>query len=79
MLTLFLVKRRANPQLPDYDTLVACVVAARTPEEARLEAQRHKGDEGADVWMKPSTKVTVIGQAVPGLKAGLVCKDFTNG
>jgi hypothetical protein len=79
MLTLFLVQRAENPNMPEYDSMHACVVAAPYAGAARRIAAQHKGDEGADVWQHHTTTVTVIGRAVDGLPEGLVCRNFVNG
>ncbi len=62
-----------------YDTAQGFVVIAATPKAAREIAQSNAGDERVydKIWMNPETaKITRLGPALAGCKAGLVLRDF---
>jgi hypothetical protein len=76
---LWLIKQSQNN---GYDTFDSAVVAAELEEDAR---QTHPGSgewgESYPVWADTPEQVTVelIGDAVPGIKAGVICASFNAG
>lgn len=76
MMYIYLVERA--DQAGD-DEQRAVVVVADGEDIARGLAAARCGDEGPALWRVSSTVVTLLGLPVPGLDAGVKCRDFNAG
>ncbi len=84
-MNLYLISQSANRR---YDTYDSAVIAAKDEQDARLTHARH-GPLPADhkhwtyyysTWCKPGdVTVELIGEAVEGTKAGVICASFNAG
>lgn len=76
---LYLLKRR-NVTGYDYDHARSMVVAAVEPAQARRLASEECGDEGKAPWLDAkAATLRRIGVAGPGVRAGVVLRDYNEG
>lgn len=66
-----------------YDTYDSAVVAAETEDGARWTHPGHplcKHSDNEPNWVKPKdVNVKLIGEAAPGIEAGVICASFNPG
>jgi hypothetical protein len=65
----------------DHDEMSGLVLVAETESDARQIAHDgSRGDQSPDAWFAPTTTVTAIGEALPGLESGtVILTDFLEG
>jgi uracil DNA glycosylase len=74
---LFLIEQNENC---GYDTFDSAVVCAKTAKEAKQINPSEGSIFSEHEWTDPkNVKVTLIGRATPGVKAGVVCASFHAG
>jgi hypothetical protein len=75
-MNLYLITRGDDNE-STYDANTAHVVAAGSPEQARIVAYKvGTGDENRNVWFAPTTTVVQVGTALPGTESGIVLTDY---
>lgn len=82
-MNLYLISQTVND---GYDTYDSAVVAAKSPKEAsRIHPggqlyQKEIDDLNSSVWTAPDrVSVKLLGTAVKGQKAGVICASFNAG
>lgn len=78
-MNLYLISQDVND---GWDTYDSAVVAAKSEQEARSihPSGRESSPTWDQTWTSPTNvKVELIGKAVPGTKAGVICSSFNAG
>lgn len=74
-LNIYYLTRQIPPETATWDELLECVVIAVSGQQARCLGAGECGNEGAAEWFGDTATVTLLGAAVEGSTAGVVCRD----
>ena len=61
-----------------YDENRAFVIAAASPQGARILTESVRADEPKNTWFENS-RIELLGTAEPTIKAGIILRDFNAG